>query len=1011
MVMKSNERPDLVPRPLQQAANNPPYPTTPNTDMPPTFLDGAQGSRPSAEFPTPGFKDGGAASAPRSRSNSDVGSVDTWDTDDGEDAADHTPEDLPAPLKVAQGQRPASRDENGLPAALRVGPPDGVPRRSQESQRSDGVRPISPNVTGSSYREPIPLQSQNPYLRMQSTGQSSYGVESSASIWGDVPASAPVASQINAQPVELPSDRSPVEGVSKLSLNTQSGTSSGQAMPPSPASKQPPLIPVETERPSPEPRHHSNASSAWDPGMDISSLDAFTSRNHRLPSGQSDSPQQLHRTWQEQQAWEQKERERREMEAAAATERAAKAEQERKAEEEWHRGEQAAITNLDHTVPAQEIAPELPPRTSTEGVPQPKPPRPQVDVGLNGPASSRPEVETPITRANRQRKEHYQIKHIHWYDANKRSLRPAPILIQNANGPCPLLALVNALVLTTPAGEETALIETLRTREQVSLGLLLDAVFDELMSGRRGGAAQELPDVGDLYGFLITLHTGMNVNPRFVAPKAAPNLMDSSAAALADVHPALRGQARTGGFEETKEMRLYSTFSIPLIHGWIPPSESGAYAAFERSARTFEDAQNIQFREEELEHKLQSHGLSPEEQNLYEDIHCIKDFLERWPTQLTDYGLETISKTLQPGQVAILFRNDHFSTLYKEPRTHQLLTLVTDAGYSTHDEIVWESLVDVNGQGSELYSGDFRPVGGASDSTPAGPRTSSQQQRPVQSMLDVGDSGWTTVQSRNRKPTPSTVSNASTSAQQTGVVGGTSQSGTTAPQSSSANIIGVKQAKSTLSKAEQEDHDLALALQLQEEEEDRLHRETEARRRREDQLTQQLLSHENNDHEAIRNTNQNRRPQGQEIRPLIPPRRSGNVGRQSGGGATGQRDDLPPPTYEQAASGTPYHPPRGHPASPHAPISRPSGPGGATGGGGRQQSAYMQQAASTQPMQPPMLDAGRRRSSRPLVEQVPSHSSAGPGPGPGPGRRVSGAQGVGRPGGGNVEKEEKCVVM
>ncbi|KAJ9642840.1 hypothetical protein H2199_004361 [Coniosporium tulheliwenetii] len=964
--------------------------------MPSAFLDGAQGSRPSAEFPAPGFKDGGAASTQRSRSNSDVDSVNTWDTDDGEDAEGHTPEDLPAPLKIAQGQRPASRDENGLPAALRVGPPDGVPRRSQESQRSEGVRPISPNVTGSSYREPIPLQSQNPYLRMQSTGQSSYGGESSASIWGDVPSSTPAASQVNAQPVELPSDRSPVEGMSKLSLNAQPGTSSEQAMPLSPASKQPPLIPVDTERPSPEPRHHSNASSAWDPGMDISSLDAFTSRNHRLPSGQStDEPQQVHRTWQEQQAWEQRERERREMEAAAATERAARAEQERKAEEEWHKGEQAAITSLDHTVSAQEVAPELPPRTSTEGAPQPKPPQPQVNVGLAGSAPGRPEVETPITRANRQRKEHYQIKHIHWYDANKRSLRPAPILIQNANGPCPLLALVNALVLTTPAGEETALIETLRTREQVSLGLLLDAVFDELMSGRRGGAAQELPDVGDLYGFLITLHTGMNVNPRFVAPKSASNLMDANESALTDVHPALRGQARPGGFEETKEMRLYSTFSIPLIHGWVPPSESGAYAAFERSARTFEDAQNIQFREEELEHKLQSQGLSPEEQNLYEDIHCIKDFLERWPTQLTDYGLEIISKTLQPGQVAILFRNDHFSTLYKEPRTQQLLTLVTDAGYSTHDEIVWESLVDVNGQGSELYSGDFRPVGGASDSNPAGLRTSSQQQRPVQSMLDVGNDGWTTVQSRNRKPTPSTVSNASTSAQQTGVIGATGQASTSSTQPPSANIIGVKQAKSTPSKAEQEDHDLALALQLQEEEEDRLHRETEARRRREDQLTQQLLEHETNDHETVRNTNQNRRPQGQEIRPLIPPRRSGNVGRQAGGagGAGTQRDDLPPPTYEQAASGTPYHPPRDHPASPHAPI-RPFGPGGVIsgGGGGRQQSAYMQQVTSTpQPQpQPSMLDAGRRRSSRPLLEQIPRG---------------------GRPGSGGVEKEEKCVVM
>ncbi|KAF2811209.1 uncharacterized protein BDZ99DRAFT_364921, partial [Mytilinidion resinicola] len=300
--------------------------------------------------------------------------------------------------------------------------------------------------------------------------------------------------------------------------------------------------------------------------------------------------------------------------------------------------------------------------------------------------------ETPESRAKRQRTEHYQIKHIRWFDG--RGIRNSPILTQNLNGPCPLLALVNALVLSTPGSADTALIETLRSREQVSLGLLLDAVFDELMSGRRGGAAQELPDVSELYTFLVTLHTGMNVNPSFVKPPA------SSA-----IHPALRIQP--GGFDDTREMRLYRTFNIPLIHGWLPPSESRAYAAFDRIAKTHDDSQLVQFQEEELDAKLRSVGLNQEEQRMFEDVHAIKEFLSRWPTQLTDFGLQTMINSLKPGEIAILFRNDHFSTLYKEPRSGKLLTLVTDAGYSSHDEIIWESLVDINGQNSELFSGDF----------------------------------------------------------------------------------------------------------------------------------------------------------------------------------------------------------------------------------------------------------------------------------------------------------------
>ncbi|KAF2484609.1 hypothetical protein BDY17DRAFT_249423, partial [Neohortaea acidophila] len=300
--------------------------------------------------------------------------------------------------------------------------------------------------------------------------------------------------------------------------------------------------------------------------------------------------------------------------------------------------------------------------------------------------ASPPVPDTPGTKLQKQRNTTYQIRHVNWLDESRdgklpsAGLRNSPIMTQNANGPCPLLALVNALVLTTPPDAETSLIETLRTREQISLGLLLDAVFDELVSNRREGSSEKLPDVSELYSFLLALHTGMNVNPRF---------------------------HKTGAFEETMEMRLYSTFNIPLIHGWTAPTDTPAYEAFLRSAQTFEDAQNIQFMESDLEEKMRSEGLSAQETQTLEDIHVIKSFLNTWPTQLTDYGLETMSKSLRPGQVAILFRNDHFSTLYKEPNHGALMTLVTDAGYAGHDEIVWESLVDVNGAASEMFSGDF----------------------------------------------------------------------------------------------------------------------------------------------------------------------------------------------------------------------------------------------------------------------------------------------------------------
>jgi hypothetical protein len=517
---------------------------------------------------------------------------------------------------------------------------------------------------------------------------------------------------------------------------------------------------------------------------------------------------------------------------------------------------------------------------------------------------------------NRQRREHYQIKHIRWHDVNKPGIRTSPILTQNLNGPCPLLALVNALVLSTPSGIETALVETLRTREQVSLGLLLDAVFDELMSGRRGDAAQELPDVSDLYKFLLALHTGLNVNPMFVPDTDATH----GNTALGNL-----SGPKAGGFENTPDMRLYRTFDIPLIHGWLPEVGSEAYQAFERVAKSYETSQYVQFQEEELDAKLQSgQPLSDSEQQMFTDIHAIKEFLSRWPTQLTDHGLKIMRDSLQPGQAAIMFRNDHFSTVFKDPRTQNLVTLVTDQGYSTHDEIVWESLVDVNGMGSELFSGDFRPVGNH-QSAPQG-SIQHQEQTPV--VTDDGQ-GWTTVPTRR----PNQQQSASATAATTQVEEPTSPTG--------------------LSRAEQEDHDLALALQLQEEEEDRERRDAE-QRARDNEASESAIAAQAQARPANRRAS---RPGEQP--PVIPPRRNNN-------NITGYRPNegpAPPPTYEEASTAPQYHPPSGHPASPTAPL-----PG--------QGSAYSSNNGGLAPGAGP---SGRRYSGR-----QPSGSSIGR-----PGRRQS----------------------
>lgn len=309
----------------------------------------------------------------------------------------------------------------------------------------------------------------------------------------------------------------------------------------------------------------------------------------------------------------------------------------------------------------------------------------------------------------------YTIKQVNLVSPLSGSLHRFPILLQNANGPCPLMALVNAITISTPPSERSALSEVLRQREQVSLSLLLQGVFEELMTRTQDG--RPIPDVGDMFAFLITLHTGMNVNPRFNVPAGS-----------------------LGAFEPTTELDLYAAFSIPLVHGWLPTPGSPAAQALEKSAKTYDETQTLLFAEDELITKLTTYSnavASSAENQILRDAPVVREFIESTATQLTPYGLDTLRRFLPELRPAILFRNDHFSTIV---RLHDgdLVALVTDMGFAGHEEVVWERIADVNGRGNVFLSGDFRAVGGNGQPTgspppPQPPRPPPQQ---VQSMLN-----------------------------------------------------------------------------------------------------------------------------------------------------------------------------------------------------------------------------------------------------------------------------------
>jgi hypothetical protein len=61
-------------------------------------------------------------------------------------------------------------------------------------------------------------------------------------------------------------------------------------------------------------------------------------------------------------------------------------------------------------------------------------------------------------------------------------------------------------------------------------------------------------------------------------------------------------------------------------------------------------------------------------------------------SQLTYHGLYELHSKLKENQLCVFFRNNHFSTLFKNK--NELFVLLTDAGY-LHEPIVWEKLDQV----------------------------------------------------------------------------------------------------------------------------------------------------------------------------------------------------------------------------------------------------------------------------------------------------------------------------
>jgi hypothetical protein len=234
------------------------------------------------------------------------------------------------------------------------------------------------------------------------------------------------------------------------------------------------------------------------------------------------------------------------------------------------------------------------------------------------------------------------------------------VLLQNLNGPCPLLALGNALLLRGDVGVPPGWSELPVSRLISSVREVIEArVASAGAAGVAGatGAARAARAAASLSG----LQRGLDVDVGLGSPCS---------------------------FSDATDLLAFELCGVRVLHGWVADADAPGGALLRALSY------------EELTRRLVSGGR--------EDAALVEAgtrFLEHESTaQMTAAGLRELHGAVPEGELCVLFRNNHFSTLTK--RDGALWALVTDLGYERVAAVAWERLDSLHGD-TQLASPDF----------------------------------------------------------------------------------------------------------------------------------------------------------------------------------------------------------------------------------------------------------------------------------------------------------------
>mmetsp|Transcript_8195 Transcript_8195/g.11912 ORF Transcript_8195/g.11912 Transcript_8195/m.11912 type:complete len:468 (+) Transcript_8195:140-1543(+) len=309
------------------------------------------------------------------------------------------------------------------------------------------------------------------------------------------------------------------------------------------------------------------------------------------------------------------------------------------------------------------------------------------------------------------------------------------ILLQNENGPCPLLAAANVLILRGSIELPKECIHT----GAASLDHVCNVLCDHVLKFTNADDHSQSFQLQELLDLFPTLQDGMDINPKLTE---GPE-----------------------GYEYTTQMSSFDLLRIRLVHGWLlDPSEQELYGAVKNctynqlldlvlkgqeagSKLTELEAKLTELKKEQMQQSTASNDKDTTNSNDDLGVKCdvdnvksqntikpkadqqtidqlkqtiqstseqatkgslINEFLLSTSHQLTQYGLEQLYQLdEEDDKLWVFFRNNHFGTLAKHSDEH-LYLLVTDLGYSSVPEIVWEKLDVIDGN-TQYFTQEFTP--------------------------------------------------------------------------------------------------------------------------------------------------------------------------------------------------------------------------------------------------------------------------------------------------------------